>query len=480
MGVAFIPVYLRYIGAEGYGLVGFFAMISSVLTILDGGFGAAAARELSKTHKGDESARLNDLIRSLEWAFWGLALLLGIGLVVLAPHIANGWLRIQQIQNDEARDALRLMGIALILQWPAAYYRGCIIGLQRQVGLNAIGAALATLRGAGAVLVLWLISPSIRAFFAWQIIAAFLNVSVLRWYLWNSMPVSTQAPRFRISSIRTVGRFAAGVGVTNILALILTQLDKILLSKILPLSQFGYYTLAAAVSGLIYQFIGPVFNAFYPRITQVVSHGREADVALLYHQASQTMALSIVPISLLMVFFARDMVWVWTDNAQLAATIRWVVACLAIGTMFNGLITIPYALQLANAWTMLTFWQNIVAVTLLAPLIYIFATRFGLIGAATVWPILNFGYVALGAPIMYRRLLSAEMRRWYLYSIFTPIAITAGIMGVSKLLLDRGSDLTKQQAVIAVACVFLVSVPVTGWFMPDIRQRLFNRRRMQS
>jgi hypothetical protein len=88
--------------------------------------------------------------------------------------------------------------------------------------------------------------------------------------------------------------------------------------------------------------------------------------------------------------------------------------------------------------------------------------------------------VALGAPIMYRRLLSAEMRRWYLYSIFTPIAITAGIMGVSKLLLDRGSDLTKQQAVIAVACVFLVSVPVTGWFMPDIRQRLFNRRRMQS
>ncbi len=479
MGVAFIPVYLRYIGAEGYGLVGFFAMISSILMILDGGFGAAASRELSRSHNGSGSAHLNDLIRSLEWAFWGIAVFLGMALVLLAPDISTGWLRIQQIGNEQARDALRLMGIALILQWPAAYYRGCIIGLQRQVGLNAIGAALSTFRGFGAVLVLWFVEPSIRAFFVWQIIAAFLNVSVLRWYLWRAMPATTEAPRFRVSSIRTVGRFAAGVGATNILALILTQLDKILLSKILPLGQFGYYTLAAAVSGLIYQFIGPVFNAFYPRLNQIVSSGNQTAVALLYHQASQTMALSIVPVSLLMVFFARDMIWVWTDNAQLAASIRWVVACLAIGTMCNGLMTIPYALQLANAWTMLAFWQNVVAVCVLAPLIYFLATNFGLIGAATAWPILNIGYVMLAAPIMYRKLLSSEMRRWYIYSIFTPITITAGVMWVSKLLLERATaDLPKQSTVIAIACVFLASVPLAGSFMPDIRQRMFSMLRI--
>ena len=473
MGIVFVPIYLKYIGPEGYGLIGFFTMISAVLMILDGGFGAAASRELARNNTQAQAGNLNDLIRTLEYLFWILALALGFGLVAAAPLVTHRWLHLEKVDPVVATDAVRLMGASLLLQWPAAYYRGCIIGLQRQIGLNTISAVMATIKGAGAVVILWKVAPTIRAFFAWQIVAAFLNIVVLRRYLWRHMPRSETRAVFRLNSVHKVGSFAAMVGITNVLSLVLAQLDKIILSKVLTLSLFGYYTLAATMSGLIYQFIGPVFNAFYPRITQTVFLGTDAETAAVYHRACQTMAIGVMPISLLMAFYGRDMVWVWTSNAQLAQNIHLVLACLALGTMLNGVMTIPYALQLANGWTLFGFWQNVIAVCLLAPLIYVFATRFGLIGAAAVWPLLNIGYVSLSAPIMYRRLLPAEMRRWYVNALLIPLAANAVFMGCARMLLDACVPReSKALLVPAVAGVFLVSVLLTAWLLPEFRQRL--------
>jgi O-antigen/teichoic acid export membrane protein len=474
MGIVFVPIYLRYIGAEGYGLVGFFTMIIAVLTILDGGFGAAASRELALAPIESQADNLNQMIHSLEVVFWGLALILGIGLIFMAPWIVDSWLNLQHIGRDVAEDAVRLMGAALVLQWPAAYYRGCIVGLQKQIGLNAISAAMATARSGGAAIVLWGLAPTIRAFFAWQVVASFVNVVVLRSYLWRTMPAGPSRPIFNIHSVRRLGNFAAAVGLTNVFGLVLSQMDKIILSKVLPLSQFGYYTLAATLSGLIYQFIGPVFNAFYPRITHVVSLGRNPDIARLYHLACQTMAISVIPVAMLMVFFGKDMVWVWTGNSDLAANIQWVIALLAVGTMCNGLMTIPYALQLANAWTHLALRQNIVAVCLLAPLIYIFATRFGLLGAAAAWPLLNLGYIAISAPIMYRRLLSREMSRWYIYSVFLPVTAAAIYFWVARVAVDTlNIRSSKSLVVIAVIIIFIISFPLLSFLMPEIRLKLF-------
>jgi hypothetical protein len=47
-----------------------------------------------------------------------------------------------------------------------------LMGLQRQVLLNAINMVANTLRGIGAVLLLWLVSLTIQAYFLWQIVAA--------------------------------------------------------------------------------------------------------------------------------------------------------------------------------------------------------------------------------------------------------------------------------------------------------------------
>ena len=45
------------------------------------------------------------------------------------------------------------------------------------------------------------------------------------------------------------------------LALLLTQVDKILFSKLLSLSGYGYYSLAATVAAALFMLIGPITQA---------------------------------------------------------------------------------------------------------------------------------------------------------------------------------------------------------------------------
>jgi O-antigen/teichoic acid export membrane protein len=75
--------------------------------------------------------------------------------------------------------------------------------------------------------------------------------------------------------LKVLWRFAAGITGISILSTSLTRLDKIIPSKMLPLAEFGYYTFAA----VIYRLTGPVFMAYYPRLTELVSKDNAAGIA---------------------------------------------------------------------------------------------------------------------------------------------------------------------------------------------------------
>lgn len=48
IGIFMLPFYSKYLGAEAYGLVGFFTMFTSIMMLLDMGFSQALTRETAK------------------------------------------------------------------------------------------------------------------------------------------------------------------------------------------------------------------------------------------------------------------------------------------------------------------------------------------------------------------------------------------------------------------------------------------------
>ncbi|MDI1254300.1 oligosaccharide flippase family protein [Thermomonas sp.] len=427
IGLVFLPIYIRFLGIEAYGMVGFFLSLQAFFAILDFGLSATINRELARRLQAGRAAdEIRDLVRTLEWVYWPLGLLVA-GLTLLASGpIATHWLNPVDLGREDLAQAIALMGVAAALQWPTGFYVGGFSGIERQVLLNALNACFATLRAAGAALVLWLWSPTLEAFLLWQVAVAALQTLVFHHVFWRLLPAGSRPAKASGSLLREVHAFALGMTAILALSFLLMQSDRIILSKLLPLDEFGYYTVAAAVAAALARVIHPFFSALYPRYCALVASGERDRLIDLYHHSNQLLAVVVCSVAAMLVFFAADILRLWTGDPLLAAKSGPVLALLALGTALNGLMNLPYALQLAYGWTRLAIQQNIVAVLLVIPGTWWLARHYGMTGAAIMWVALNLAYVLISIPLMHRRLLPREMARWYKFDVL-PAALTAGV-----------------------------------------------------
>src|SRR5262245_18159396 len=208
MGFVFVPFYLKFIGATGYGLVGFFVLLSSTMALLDGGLGVTATRQTAAFLEADDAHRswTVTLLRTIETLFWIVAGLTGVIVAFAAPLLSKYWLQVEDSRVPEVTAALRLMAATLVAQFPIAFYTGCMVGFQQQVKLNIINSVASTIRGLGAVLVLWLISPTVQAFFAWQCVLSLATVLVLRASFLRTLGSDRAAKWFDLTALRGVGK----------------------------------------------------------------------------------------------------------------------------------------------------------------------------------------------------------------------------------------------------------------------------------
>ena len=180
LGIAFIPIYIRYLTIEAYGVVGIFSIIQVWMSLLDFGMGPALAREMALFRSGESSAQpLRDLVRSLEIVFAGVAGLAATIIAVASPFIAAHWLNRQHLSPAAIATSVAIMAFVTGLRFVEGIYRCALIGMQHQVWLNGAAIVLAALRSVGAIAVLALVSPTVVAFFLWQGAVSLVSLGLL-------------------------------------------------------------------------------------------------------------------------------------------------------------------------------------------------------------------------------------------------------------------------------------------------------------
>jgi O-antigen/teichoic acid export membrane protein len=428
MSVVFVPVYIALLGIESYGLIGLYVSLQAFYYILDVGMSATLNRELARyAHSDIDPDQRRDLVRTLEWLYWPIGLLIVCLTWAASIPIATHWLHPVALSRGQTSHAIALMGLALALQWPCSLYAGGFRGLERQVILNAITAVFVTLRTAGVIPVLYFLAPTIEVFLWWQVAIGAAQTATMAVLFWHFLPTGEHRPSFRRERFAEVAHFAAGMAGISVLSFFLTYADRIVLSKVLPLDQFGYYTLAATTSAVLAPFVQSFFNAFYPRFSNMVAAADQRAIAKLYHTGTQLLTVMIAPVAAMLALFSHEILLIWSRDPILATNSGPILTLLIIGVALNGLATLPYALQLAYGWTRLTLFQNAFALALMLPATWWLANHLGSRGVAAGWIFLNLGFVAVTVPLMHRRLLHGELGRWYLHDILPPTAAAVAV-----------------------------------------------------
>ena len=246
---------------------------------------------------------------------------------------------------------MTIMGAIVGTRLIEMMYRSALLGLHRQMGLNVGVVLISTLRGLGCVGVLIFISPTIYAYLSWQLLCSVLAVGLFCFMTYQSLSPSDQRVTFSIAAIRNVWRFAVGMTGISVTAVLITQTDKIILTKLLSMADFGVYTLATMVAAIPQMLASPVVQALQPRLT--AQHTAANDLAFTnsFHAGAQIVSVILGSAAIVLILFSADILAAWFRGQMVNHGTATLISILATGNLLNGLLMMPYGSQVAYGWT---------------------------------------------------------------------------------------------------------------------------------
>lgn len=428
--ILFVPLYIHYMGLEAYGLIGFYTSLQLWLSMADFGLAPTLCRESARALGVAELAgylrRLFHTLDSLCLAIGGVIILL-VG--ALAYPIAHHWLNLDALDHDDVFASVAWMGVVIAGRWMTGFYRGGLLGLQRQMLLNGLQMTFTTLRCVGVLGVLMYYSTNIKDYFIYQAVVSVAEAVCMRIAVSASLPKSTGGRYFDFSLFKQQMEFAGGMTSLSILGVLLTQSDKMLLSRLLPLAEFSYYALAASIANALVMLASPIVNATYPRLIQSLDQNRPEETMALYHRGTRLVAIATVPFAWAFLFFGKEIIFVWSNNVDLAAATAPLATILVAGSTLHALMHMPCFLQLAHAWTRLSVVVNTISLLVLVPAILVLVPRHGAMAAAYAWLALNCAWIFIQLPIAHARLAPGQNRAWYGLDVAVPALAALAVLG---------------------------------------------------
>jgi O-antigen/teichoic acid export membrane protein len=175
-------------------------------------------------------------------------------------------------------------------------------------------------------------------------------------------------------------------GVT-LLGALTVQMDKIVLSRMVTVEQFGYYTVAATVAAGMLQLVYPLVQAVLPRAIQL-----RAEPAALRSLGIKLVRLIGMLVGLGALLFIAAGEWllgVWLRNPAVVAVVYPLLAVLLVGTALNAFYNVGYINWIVHEKIRRVFQVNALALALSVALIPPLVAWQGTIGAAFGWLAIN-------------------------------------------------------------------------------------------
>lgn len=456
MALVFVPFYVRILGLEAYGLIGLYAGLQVALGLFDAGLRPTLAREMARFTGGAiDAAAIRTLLRSIEVLLLTIAVLIFGGLALAAPWLSTHWVRAEHIAPSVVAQAFAVMGLVAGLQLLESAYSSALSGLQRQVLQNAIMSFMATLRGFGALAVLWN-WPTLSAYFTWQAAVALLSLATCRLALGRSLPRASQV-RFSLSALAGIRTYAAGVLAQAAVGLLLFQSDRLVLARLVSLRELGEYVIAAAVAGAAAFLSGPVGSAYQPRLTEIAIRGDLAGLSHTFHQATKILVLLVAAFAAMCMLFGDRLLQLWLGDPALASRTAPYLALLALGHLFGTVTGLSNLLHLAHGRTRALLFVYGAMLALFVPSLFVMVERYGAIGAAASWALINLAGMAASVQLSLRRYLPGETARFWFGDVVPTMAAVFAAAALLRAVLPHLANPLAEAAMLTAAGVAILT-----------------------
>jgi len=461
--IALTPVLISMVGAEGFGLIGFFLILQTLIQILDAGISGTLSRQISVTKycKNAFATFLRDFYKIyLGFAIVALSMFF-LGLL-FANSFSKNWFD-STLSDDLITFCLISMAASLAIKYFSGPLKSGLIGLELHGLVGLINFFSSTLRYPGGVLVLFLFNNSLETYFGYQVVVALLEWLALQILFYTSAKQLVQKvgvdPKIKNQGLKKLLIASLQLSVLSILWVIVSQLDKLLLSGVMPLENFGYYSLAVSVTGVVLTLNIPLSQVLMPRLSSLAGTKDKQQYIKVFINAFALAVMFFVPLSFILFFHGEELVWAWTGDKKAASEAFSYIKWLALGNLMAVFMNFSFLLQ----FTLKKLKKHIVAYALYSALvipgiIYI-VNQYKGEGAALFWFFHNVLFFIVWGGYSFRLYLRKFVRTILIPLIIFVIGTCYFVFEVSSYLITPFSESRLSVfiylAAVGVFCLFL-------------------------
>ena len=479
IGIIILPIYLKYMGQEAYGLVALYSLMQAAFNLLDIGLSATLIRETARYNgKGGDKKNYFALVMVLEIIFFAVALALNLVSYLFSKYIAENWLEYSHLDTSTVSMSVFLMIATASFRWMAGLQRGKITGFERIVWLSYFNMIISSLRFLCVIPIIIYYDNSPVVFFCYQLVIASIELFVLKY---KSMRI-LQTRRFFVSVsfsdvklLKSHLKFTASMSLTAIIWFVITQTDKFILSRLVSLSEYGFFALAVVVASTILIIRAPVSTSLMPRLSNLWAQNNLQEFLFAYRYATQLTVVVSVTFSTVLYIFAYELLMLWINDAEVVHHAAPILRLYLIGNCVMTIAAFPYYAQYARGDLSLHLVGNVIFLSILVPSVVYATLAYQAIGAGVVWACINILAFIFWLPVVYRKLKLGIAMKWYFNDVLF-VACTITLVGLFLKSIFGASDAqlhTIVNVLIATFCMLFSGVIAANLLRRDFFKRVW-------
>jgi O-antigen/teichoic acid export membrane protein len=331
-----VPLYLKIIGVERYGVLAIIWALLGYFGFLDLGLGRAVTQRMARHAKGNAKDRSNLLWTALVAAFLlGLA---GSGVLwITASYLLTHVVESSGGIRKEAQTAVHWLLFALPIILPGSALTGALQARLRFVQLNtiqvfcgAIGQVLPLLVAAGGYVELRYLVPAVLVS---RILSILLMFAQCRRYV----PLIGR-PTIDRTHLRPMLGYGGWFSILSLLAPLLVTIDRLVIASISGARAVAHYTVPYDLVSRLMILSGSLSSAIFPRLASAdIDDGR-----LLAQRASEALVSIMTPITIAGLVLAGPFISLWVGQ-EFAAASAGVAEFILLGVWFNAIVVPHHA-----------------------------------------------------------------------------------------------------------------------------------------
>jgi O-antigen/teichoic acid export membrane protein len=422
-----VPFYLKWLGADAYGLIGVATMIQGWVMLLNAGLAPVAGRQAAQAHGGNADwQQTGRFFRTIDSLLFVVSLLV-IGIVFLSRQwLAEHWLEKNSLGAATVELSLVLLVTTTLIRLANGVSRGIITNFEQQVWLNVnlINFNLWRFAVSLPIVYFW---RDINVLFIWWLLVSIGEYISVQRQISRTIPVAIPLFVIDMAELKKHGKMVIALGITSGIWIVVTNLDKLLLSTILSLADYGYFSIATLLASGVLILSQPISQAFQPRLTKAFSQGGIEAVCNEFRHCTHWTALLIFPVGAVIFAMPETILFLWTQNKTAAVDAANILRGYVFGSMLLSATTLFYVVQVAIGNVRWHLRGNLIFAAFLFPAIPWVVLRYGADGAAWLWAGFNLVLFIVWNTFLIKKLVRPLYPRWLLVDTLLPLIISMAI-----------------------------------------------------